>query len=357
MFGIESGFTDSVRLYGRPVAVEVCLDIHEYTELHGPKESVGEPKLNGRQLFDFNEHFIELGSPNGNRSTDFMVFGVLIVTVAFFCYVFGFLVFQKIFSTPDDAPPIWIILFIGIGTALFIAIVLRFNWYSSSRFMFFTALVARFRFNRTTGKVYVLRPKKFGGNAVLDWNRVKAHIAWRPSLMLEPGFQHDPAKRQLRRGNGEGALLLYWPPLDPSDPERRGEDFIRVDKASGGAKLWEYIRRFMEEGIDAVPPPESYEYLRKGRYSMSEQMWEIDLEPLVRQARSKGETDPEGFVEANSNGIILASLPFLPLNSMAQWLCYWPTFPVEWNSDCGQRRREKGIGPEEPLRWKVKPAT
>jgi hypothetical protein len=40
-----------------------------------------------------------------------------------------------------------------------------------------------------------------------------------------------------------------------------------------------------------------------------------------------------------------------PLHSLAERLCYWPTFPEEWNSDCGQKRRESGIGPEEPLRW------
>ena len=31
-----------------------------------------------------------------------------------------------------------------------------------------------------------------------------------------------------------------------------------------------------------------------------------------------------------------------------------PTFPEEWNGDCGQKRRESGIGPEEPLRWVAK---
>jgi hypothetical protein len=178
MFGIESGFADSVRLYGRPAAVEVCLDIHKYTELHSPKESVGEPKLNGRQLFDFNEHFIELGSPNGNRSTDFMVFGVLIFIVMVFCYIFALLIFKRVTGAYRHIPPpVWAILFTGIAIAAAVFLC-RFNWYSGSRAMFFTALVARFRFNRTTGKVYVLRPKKFGGNAVLDWNCVKAHIAW-----------------------------------------------------------------------------------------------------------------------------------------------------------------------------------
>lgn len=46
-----------------------------------------------------------------------------------------------------------------------------------------------------------------------------------------------------------------------------------------------------------------------------------------------------------------AHAPWSPLHSIAERLCYWPKFPEEWNSDCGQRRRESGIGPEEPLRW------
>jgi hypothetical protein len=354
MFGIQNAFADSVRLYGRKNAVEVCLDIHEYTELHGPKESVGEPALNGRQLFDFNEHFIELGPSEGSRSMNFMIFGTMIVILVAFFSILIFLISEKLSAPAEDFPPIWLLLFMGVAVA-FAVFLFLFNWrIGGSRAMFFTALTGRFRFNRTTGKVYVLRPKRFGGNAVLDWSRVKAHTAWRVSLMLEPGFQHDPAKRQQRRGDGEGALLLYWPPLDPNDPEHKGEDFIRVGFGRFGAGLWEYIRRFMEEGMDAVPIPEPYEYRRKGRHSMSEQMWEIDLEALVCQARDKGEADPEAFVEANYNGLILAGLPFLPLESMAQWLCYWPTFPVEWNSDCGQRRREKGIGAEEPLRWVAK---
>lgn len=51
------------------------------------------------------------------------------------------------------------------------------------------------------------------------------------------------------------------------------------------------------------------------------------------------------------------SSPFLlelPEELVLPVLGYWPKFPEEWNSDCGQKRRESGIGPEEPLRWAAK---
>jgi hypothetical protein len=235
--------------------------------------------------------------------------------------------------------------------------MLGFTWYGLLRSTFLTALTARYRFNRTTGKVYVLRPKKFGGNAVLDWNRVKAHLTWCAAGAFEPGFQHDPAQRLARQSEGGGffmmrSLLLYWPPLDPDDFDRKGEDFILVGRwVTPPAGLWEYIRRFMEEGMDAVPTPKPYDYRRKGRLSMWQQLWEDDLDPFLREARLKGGEEP---MSAVSVGALLADLPTRPTNSMAQWLCYWPRFPKEWNSDCGQKRREKGIGPEEPLRWTAK---
>ena len=231
-----------------------------------------------------------------------------------------------------------------------------FYWYTYLRGIFLTALTARYRFNRTTGKVYVLRPKAFGGNVVLDWHRVKAHPDWCAPRDLKPGFQHDPALRAKRQGVAGGhfgrrGLVLYWPPLDAKDPERKGEDIIWVGQWLQGKNLWAYIRVFMEEGMDAVPAPEEDEWRRKGRSSMWQHLWESQLDPVLRAAKLKGNPDPRSAVDLAD---YLMELPFLPLNTLAQWLCYWPTFPEEWNSDCGQQRREDGIGPEEPLRWVAK---
>lgn len=234
--------------------------------------------------------------------------------------------------------------------------VFGYYWYILLRGIFLTALTARYRFNRTTGKVYVLRPRQFGGNVVLDWRRVKAHPNWCARGDLKPGFQYDPDLRTQRQSTAGGhfgrkGLALYWPPFDPNDPERKGEDIIWVGQTIDGKPLWEYIRVFMQEGMKAVPAPDLDEYRRKGRFSMWQQLWEDELKPDVRMAKLKGHLNPRSAVAL---GRILMEVPFLPFNTLAQWLCYWPTFPKEWNSDCGQKRREKGIGPEEPLRWKAK---
>jgi hypothetical protein len=120
----------------------------------------------------------------------------------------------------------------------------------------------------------------------------------------------DEAREKRRKREYGGCLLLYWPPLDAADPERRGEDLIWVGPRNSGERLWHYIQTFMQKGMDAVQAPAMPgEWLHKGR-------------------------NPDHV-----------------LNWLAECLCYWPVFPVEWKSEVGRIRREKGIGPEQPLNW------
>ena len=84
---------------------------------------------------------------------------------------------------------------------------------------------------------------------------------------------------------------------------------------------------------------------------MWQHLWEGQLDSYVRGAKLQGHPNPRSAIGV---GLYFREVPFLIFNSMAQWLCWWPTFPEEWNSDCGQKRRERGIGPEEPLRWEAR---
>lgn len=354
MFAAEVAFTYLRRKYGKQEAVKLAWDIHEHTQLFDPQDSADIPHLSTRQLFDFNEHFIELGTPLGGRSLDFMILGVLVLAVLTSGIFFTFSIFSE-HGLGSDAPR-WAITSIAFALFGFVGFALTAYWSVYLRASFFTALTARYRFNRTSGKVYVLRPRQFGGNAVLDWDHVKAHPKWCAPRDLEPGFQNDPAQLARRQSAGGGpymrrGLVLYWPPHDSDDAERKGEDFILVGDWLSDASLWEYIRVFMEEGIEAVPTPEPDEYRRKGRSSMWQHLWEEQFDSIVREARLRGNSRP-GSAPTLSN--YLEEVPFLPFNSAAQWLCWWPTFPKEWNSDCGQKRRESGIGPEEPMRWVAK---
>lgn len=352
MFVAEVGMAMARRESGKEVAIEFGGDIHEYTELYGPKEFAGVPYLNDRELFDFNEHFIELGGPVQGRTFDVLILVVLMFGL--FVVLGGFALMLA--GTGKPNPPPSLLLLFMLALSAFAIFASGLYWYTYLRGIFLTALTARYRFNRTTGKVYVLRPKAFGGNVVLDWDRVQAHPDWCAPRDLKPGFQHDPALRAKRQGVAGGhfgrkGLVLYWPPLDAKDPERKGEDIIWVGQWLQGRNLWAYVRVFMEEGMDAVPAPEEEEWRRKGRSSMWQHLWESQLDPVLRAAKLKGNPDPRSAVDLAD---YLMELPFLPLNTLAQWLCYWPTFPEEWNSDCGQQRREDGIGPEEPLRWVAK---
>lgn len=284
----------------------------------------------------------------------FMVFALLacgvLITASF--------LIASLVSTygPNADAPQWVIVSLAFLITCFSSFIFGIFWYIYLRGMFLTALTARYRFNRTTGKVYILRPRQFGGNAVRDWSRVQAHVNWLTPTEVKPGFQHNPAERAKRKVADGGpmmrkGLVLYWPPLDTNDPERKGEDIIWVGEWLSDKSLWAYIRVFMAEGMQGVAEPEPDEYRRKGRSSMWQHLWEGQLDPEVRAAKLKGNPDPRSAVTL---GQYFEEVPFLPFNSMAQWLCWWPTFPKEWNSDCGQRRREKGIGPEEPLTWSPK---
>ena len=172
-------------------------------------------------------------------------------------------------------------------------------------------------------------------------------------MELKPGFQNDPKLREQRARVGGGpmmlrGLVLYWPPLDALDPQRKGEDLLWVGQQHSDIHTWEFIRRFMEKGMDAVPEPGPEHYRRKGFSSTRQHLWEDKLDSKIRWAILKGKPDPRDNIGL---GDYLFDLPFLFFNTLAERMCYWPKFPEEWNSDCGQRRRESGIGPEEPLRW------
>lgn len=351
MFDGEAALLAYQKKEGRRRAVELIADINEWTTLHGPADPPAPEALPSlglqRSLLDYNEHFIELSNMGEeDRSLMFMVLGLMVVALAFMAPFMIVLLFSSRLFSSD-----WFfVLILGLGSVAGFGALFYALWPQSFAPIFFTALRPRYRFNRTTGKVYVLRPARYGGNVVLDWDRVQAHVNWCAPREMSWDDLRDPVARRARQAGGGGpmmirGLVLYWPPLDPNDVQRKGEEVLWVGPRFAGEGLWQYIRTFMQDGIDAVPVPQPCNWVRKGYSSAGEHLEEMQLGP------SKALDEATGRSGAMTAAATVAHAPWSPLHALAERLCYWPIFPEEWNSDCGQKRRESGIGPEEPLRW------
>ncbi|RWU21906.1 hypothetical protein DM813_15490 [Pseudomonas alkylphenolica] len=96
------------------------------------------------------------------------------------------------------------------------------------------------RFNRVTRQVYLHRPRFAGGIAVLDWEQVIAQSVVGEEESANAGRQ----------------LLLFWDPAITGLPHLH---LVFVGKTADGTSdlvnLWEFIRRYMEEGPQSVPVP------------------------------------------------------------------------------------------------------
>jgi len=104
----------------------------------------------------------------------------------------------------------------------------------------FTSRHLLIRFNRKTQQVYLHRPKSCGGIVTLTW-RTTGSSAVNP--------RDDHASLGMRQ-------ILYWHPTLTGLPHC--EMAMIGNQGNGGSELrdqWEFIRRYMEEGPDALPRP------------------------------------------------------------------------------------------------------
>ncbi|MDO3526170.1 MFS transporter [Ralstonia pseudosolanacearum] len=350
MFACEAAFHQHRKKHGKREAIEYIADVNRHTAFHLPsgkdgRKPAGSSLAWSPTLFDRNEHFIETSNMGEeSRSLEFLLSILLLLFPALPVVAFA----VGLLNSAD-----WSFIFFTISMLMATIFFIALFWPSTIAPTFFTYLRARYRFNRTTRQVYVLRPKRYGGNVILDWDRVKAHVNWCAPREMTPDQIGDKSARQRRQERGGGpsgirGLVLYWPPLDPDDPERKGEDVLWVGPKLAGEPLWQYIRTFMEEGMDKVPEPNEYEWLRKGFHTPGQHLEETELSA----SRALDDLGGRGHNSAQTQFAFLMTFLWAPLHCLAERLCKWPTFPEEWNSDCGQKRREDGIGPEEPVRWK-----
>lgn len=150
----------------------------------------------------------------------------------------------------SDGTPLYIDADYIFGTAGMFLIV-PFATYIFFRYLFkfwrleaFTMRRLIVRFNRKTRQVYFLRPGFLGGTEVYDWANIGAAL---------------PKDMKNNEGTG-GMLMLYF----QTDKTQNPHSPVGLDAAFVGnpcrdyqqlLSFWEYIRRFMEDGADAVPMP------------------------------------------------------------------------------------------------------
>ena len=324
MFNAEMGYARQQRQSAQEGHKELNLAGQRAWTVDEPSDAEG-IDLPGRCVFAQNEAYLELCNPGWDVQWR-TVLGTLIV-VPFGSFViwgwYGFAVHPLLF---DAFIMVWQInayehdgdgLFIWFGWLLMfpLALGVAFLWYGwffgmGARSNFFTYARGRVRFNRLTRKVYVLRPGYCGGNRVFDWDRLVAL----PSRVPDG---HPMASEII------GSLALYQAPLKPDGSD---EDAIYVGPSLTlnprvqALRLWEYIRRYMQEGptVDHIPPNVPKDYDKVPRHVPHVYGTFCGLPSMAQYELEQG---PD----------VMRAL----LHRASQMTCSWARFPAEWHSDSG----------------------
>lgn len=171
----------------------------------------------------------------------------------------------------------------------------KFKLYIPVRWELFTQRRLLIRFNRKTRQVHLHRPKNTGGITT---------VAWEDTVAV-------PERAGMR-------LLLLWPPHKTGEPFMT---FAAVGKRAGSSQElideWEFIRRYMEEGLESVPEPRVRSRIPWPWYSLEPQF--EGLGPILRNGGWQMWL-----------GKLLISPAFLTLGGghwLSQLLCWEPRWP------------------------------
>jgi len=175
----------------------------------------------------------------------------------------------------------------------------------------FTARRLIVRFNRKTRKVYLLRPERIGGIRIMDWDKVDIGVdKYLPELagvgaFVILGWEEDGGTDM--QGNPAGPQLVFL-----GRPARGASELLA---------FWEYIRRYMEDGPTAAPPPKKLICKFPWPWLSLKAAWRLDSRFLRHRVL---------WVFVVLNALIL---PVILLHAIFHWLslllCYEPRFPRE----------------------------
>ncbi|MDH0650266.1 hypothetical protein N5D48_25945, partial [Pseudomonas sp. GD03858] len=200
------------------------------------------PKVHG-PVFSFNENFMEMrcgGSEEKRGLITLATLGGLGPIIYFWASITLGSIYTNI-KHPNQHLLISFVLdtyMLALGTA-----IIYFYYKYGLRFTRLEMLTSRhllIRFNRKTQQVHLHRPSYCGGIVTFPWRSTG-------STAIHP--EDDALSLGMR-------LALVWHPIRTGLPHL---EFAFLGKqGQGGSELrdeWEFIRRYMEEGPDAVPRP------------------------------------------------------------------------------------------------------
>ena len=266
-----------------------------------------------QSLYVFNEDYIDVRAAFQEEKRGLITFGFLSMAVIMNLYMFdfAFLSFGRLVVFGSDYYDAWEFESI-ISWLLSMATWGVMNYYLWKytwrwiRVELFTQRHLIARFNRKTRQIYVNRPDYAGGIVTLPWEAVI------PAINPEdPDFM----------GIG-GFLLLAF----PSEHTGAGYDEVLMlgRPMHGNDELvgfWEFIRRYMEEGPQAVPKPKRLLPLSP-----------TPIEPIWATLRfMSGFWRNGGKIAAVVTGTLLS--PLILLHALCHWisllLCWAPRWPKE----------------------------
>ncbi|WP_343665190.1 DUF6708 domain-containing protein [Paraburkholderia tropica] len=283
------------------------------------KGSLSSTITDNNSLYAYNDTYIDVRTPHDEKRgliTLPLGFGLVlfIVMLAFCLYFFGHAVVTgRAVNGEVETGLDCILLGISVLVPLCSLYVYFKYLFRYLRLEAFTARRLIVRFNRITRKVYLLRPKNIGGIVALDWDKTQAAV--------DPSMRHEVLP-------GGGFLILSWDAGTVYDADGKlTDDFDGTfvgRTARNGAELlafWEYIRRYMEIGPEAAPPPKKLLSKTPWPWLSFEAAWNIL--PL-RGLRESGMWPMFVLVK-------LMLLPVTLIHATGHWisllLCYEPKFP------------------------------
>ncbi|QSQ51483.1 hypothetical protein ISN36_11810 [Xanthomonas translucens pv. undulosa] len=233
-------------------------------------------------------------------------------TSVFFIVFLGGVIFSPvlIYGIPRGNSSFVLLLLLSMMPAFFGA-VLYYIWLCRE---FFRFVYYPIRFNRKTRKIYVFREERDGGLLIVPWEKVFFHIGRGTDMKF---------LRDIRGEILDGTIV--------KDTFALGHCAERDEPVK---EMWEFIRRYMEEGPEAVAEHPLDKYV------------ELSVAPTWKNCLISA----VGFTNADTPFKRVLLSPFIGTFTVVRWLvfksCKQPVFPPEVEAECT-------VEPNDPNIWPV----